>query len=218
MSATVTINTTGLVNGTLPGTYIRIDLQNCSNGRVVGSGQIVPQSISVAPVNGTVTVTLYDNQQITCGTINVQGNCGCTGDMLKTSFYTFSFVYQGVVETIGSYNLKPGTYNLWDLTPCIGADCIDCNQVSNVSVYTQTPVGAIDGVNRVFTLRFAPTVLWLQLGGVFMTEVNDYTLVDNVITMTEAPIPGFVFLAVFTPMALMFPTSLLRFLRVLSME
>ena len=199
MATTLTINTTGLVGGTSPNSFVRVDLQNCSNARVIGSGQLVPQTVFLRPVNGVVTSTFFDNTQITCGTANfIPTTCGCNGSN-KVSYYTFNFIYQGEITSIGSYNLKPGTFNLWDLQPCVGTDCISCNEVPTVNIITQTPLGAIDGVNNIFTLRFAPTVLWLQLNGVFLTRGIDYTLVGNVFAMNfAAPPVGSIFTAVYT--------------------
>lgn len=187
MSTTLTINTRGLTNGTAPGISVRIDLQNCSNPRVIGSGQIVPLSLSVIPVNGVAVVTLFDNQQITCGTINVQSDCACTVDSQKTSFYSFYFVYQGQATSIGSYNLRPGTFNLWDLAPCIGRDCICADPANDIPIITEEPIGIVNGVNTVFALKFKPSTLWLMQGGVFMTVGTDYTIVDNIITFIAPP-------------------------------
>lgn len=189
MSTTLTIRTNGLAGGTSPGASVLVSLNNCSNPRVVGTGQLVPLNYQVAPVNGVVTLILFDNTQITCGVVNVSPKCGCS-DSLRTSYYSFSFIYQGVVTSIGSYHLKPGSYNLWDLTPCIGSDCICGNEPVNIPFVDETPLGVIDGVNRVYTLTFKPTNLWLTLGGVYMTEGLDYNIVDNVITFTFAPFAG----------------------------
>jgi hypothetical protein len=190
MSTTLTINTTGLIGGTTPAASVRIDLQNCANPRISGTGQICPSTVTVYPVNGVATITLFDNTQIQCGTANV-GNCACFGTSPFVSYYSFSYIFQEEITAIGSYNLKPGIFNLSQLSPCVGADCI-CNDVTtNVAVETQIPLGTIDGINRIFLLKFAPTTaLWLYLNGVYQTEGVDYTLFGNIITFTTAPHAG----------------------------
>jgi hypothetical protein len=185
MSTTLTINVTGVNGGTAPGAFIRIDLNNCQNGRVIGSGQLVPQSIFLTPIAGIVTTTLFSNTEITCGRVNVHNPCGCDGN--KVSYYSINFLFQGEVTSLGSYNLKPGIFNLWDITPCIGQDCICGNNNAPVPFYNQTPVGTNNGVNKVFTLAFAPKSLWLTVNGVYQTLGFDYLLVDNVISFFVAP-------------------------------
>lgn len=187
MSATITIDATGFVGGATPNSFVRIDLQNCSNPRVEGTGQIVPSSMTLPLVNGTVTATLFDNTQIVCGVVNVPSKCGCDPSSLKTSYYSFSFVKNGEVTSIGSYNLKPGAWNLWDLTPCIGSDCICGDSIKPIPVMSQVPTGTVDGVNKIFTLQQKPSILWLMEGGVFLTQGVDYTVTDNVITFSVAP-------------------------------
>lgn len=54
----------------------------------------------------------------------------------------------------------------------------------------ETPGGAIDGINKVFTLAnppAPPTSLQLILNGVVQNYGTDYTLVGLAITMTVAP-------------------------------
>ena len=95
MATTLTITTTGLVGGTSPSSFIRVDLNNCQNARVIGSGQLVPQTVFLKPVNGVVTSTFFDNTQITCGTANfIPTTCGCNRSN-KVSYYTFQLHLSG---------------------------------------------------------------------------------------------------------------------------
>src|ERR1700743_1997557 len=199
MSTTLTINVTGLAGGTAPGSAIRIDLQNCSNPRVVGTGQIVPQSFFIFPINGIATLTLFDNLQITCGKVNVQGQCGFTSGLYNTSYYSFNFVYQGEVTSIGSYRLLPGTFNLWELNPCFGDDCVCGGDQATLPIISEVPVGALNSVNTTFLLSKAPSLLWLMLNGVFQTEGVDYSLFENVITYFRPPVGALFAIYTFGP-------------------
>ncbi len=55
---------------------------------------------------------------------------------------------------------------------------------------TQTPTGAIDGVNADFELPYAPTTLFLYLNGVLQTLGDDYTLSGTTITFVTPPVIG----------------------------
>lgn len=120
-STTVTINVASFTGGTSPGASIRIDLQNCAGAQVTGTGQIVPQSQTVYPVAGVSTVTLFSNSD---GAGGGQIQCQTNTGLHPVSYYSFNFIYQGVITAIGSYNLLPGTYQLSNLTPCVGPACI----------------------------------------------------------------------------------------------
>ncbi|MGA9769048.1 MAG: hypothetical protein WBV94_08410 [Blastocatellia bacterium] len=56
----------------------------------------------------------------------------------------------------------------------------------------ETPSGAIDGSNKIFTLSTTPrqNALFLFLGGILQTENEDYTISRNIITYTNAPPEG----------------------------
>lgn len=120
-TTTLTINVTSFTGGTSPGASVRIDLQNCANARLLGTGQIVPQTQNITPVAGTAVVTLFSN---TDGAGGGQILCQTPTGQQAVSYYSFSFVYQGVITSIGSYNLIPGTFVLANLTPCVGPACI----------------------------------------------------------------------------------------------
>lgn len=139
-TVTVTIDVSGITGGNLPGSSIVISLQHCATARVVGTGQIVPQSQTVYPHFGASTITLFDNTQI-----------NCSGQIV--SYYSFSFIYQGVTTQIGSYNLPPGIYQLANLTPCTGTACYGPAQPTtpvtqiiagaNVTLSPPTGLGAV---------------------------------------------------------------------------
>lgn len=120
-STTLTINVSSFTGGTSPGASIRIDLQNCANAHVTGTGQVVPQTQTIFPINGIAVVTLFSNTDPAGGG---QILCQVPGGPTATSYYSFNFIYQGVITSVGSYNLIPGTFNLSDLTPCVGPACI----------------------------------------------------------------------------------------------
>lgn len=120
-STTLTINVTGMSGGTAPGSSIRIDLQNCADAHVLGTGQVVPQTQTIFPVAGIAIVTLFSN---TDGAGGGQILCQTPTGQQAVSYYSFSYIFQGVITSVGSYNLIPGTFNLADLTPCVGAACI----------------------------------------------------------------------------------------------
>lgn len=54
----------------------------------------------------------------------------------------------------------------------------------------ETPVGAINGANKAYTVTNAPTLLMLFLNGLLQTEPGDYALVGNAITYVNAPQAG----------------------------
>src|SRR5690348_8536175 len=54
----------------------------------------------------------------------------------------------------------------------------------------EVPTGAVDGVNKVFTLAHTPNPalsLVLDYGGAIQEQVEDYTLAGNIITFVTAP-------------------------------
>jgi hypothetical protein len=59
-------------------------------------------------------------------------------------------------------------------------------------VYNEVPSGVVNGVNKVFTLPNAPVIGSLRLywQGQRLTPTDDYTIVDNIITFTNAPFTG----------------------------
>lgn len=150
-STTLTINVTGFTGGTSPGASVRIDLQNCNGAQVAGTGQIVPQSQTVFPVAGSVTVTLFSNSD---GAGGGQILCNTNTGLKPYSYYSFNFIYQGVITSIGSYNLLPGTYQLSNLTPCVGTACIGSggaggNGVSKIIGGTGISVSPLSGIGNV---------------------------------------------------------------------
>ena len=69
---------------------------------------------------------------------------------------------------------------------------------SGIPVYDETPVGTINGINKIFTLAHSPnpsSSLQLFLNGALQHQGADYTLVNNVITFNGAPTTGSVLLA-----------------------
>jgi hypothetical protein len=57
----------------------------------------------------------------------------------------------------------------------------------------EVPAGAVDGVNKVFTLAHTPNPalsLVLDYGGAVQEQVEDYTLAGNIITFVTAPVAG----------------------------
>jgi hypothetical protein len=56
----------------------------------------------------------------------------------------------------------------------------------------EVPMGTIDGVNKVFTLSYAPLAGWLvlHLDNALEDPIADYSLAGNVITYAIAPQPG----------------------------
>lgn len=61
---------------------------------------------------------------------------------------------------------------------------------------SETPAGAVDGVNAVFELSFEPASLLLFLNGVLQTLGGDYTLSGTTITFATAPFTGDIISAV----------------------
>lgn len=57
------------------------------------------------------------------------------------------------------------------------------------SIFAETPSGAINGTNKVFTLQYTPTAssLELYLNGLLMTQGPDYSLSGSTITFVSAP-------------------------------
>lgn len=66
--------------------------------------------------------------------------------------------------------------------------------LNKLFIDAEEPSGIIDGTNTVFVLGNVPNppkCLNLYVNGLWMTQGEDYTLSDNVITMTEAPQTGY---------------------------
>jgi hypothetical protein len=59
-------------------------------------------------------------------------------------------------------------------------------------VYNEVPTGIVDGVNKVFTLDNITVTdsLRLHWQGQRLTPVDDYVIVDDIITFTNAPFTG----------------------------
>jgi hypothetical protein len=196
MSVTVTVNVSSLSGATNPGAYILVTLLNCgSSPSVVNTSTPVPITQKFYPYNGAVTCTLYDN--IT--------QIACEGNML--SYYSFALVSGGVTTFIKNVELPPGTFNLANLanvtTPPWQAGVIQGPQGNTGPSGTGggTPfhvqlVGAIDGVNRLYSLPFGNTPsLWIQFqNGLkvspFATAPLGYTTLNNTIAFNSAPQTG----------------------------
>jgi hypothetical protein len=64
--------------------------------------------------------------------------------------------------------------------------------------YNEVPAGAVDGANKVFTLADPPNVpesLQLFVAGLLLNPATDYTLSNETITFTTAPVAGATILA-----------------------
>lgn len=192
MSVSVTVNVSSLSGGLTPGAYILVTLLNCgSSPSVVNTSTPVPITQKFYPFNGVVICTLYDN--IT--------QIACEGNML--SYYQFQLVSGGVTTFIKNVELPPGTFNLANLanvtTPPWQAGVIQGpagqpgpNGVGGTAFYVQL-IGAVDGVNRVFTLPFGSTPsMWIvtqnsTIVDPFLSTPFGYTTLGNVITFNSAP-------------------------------
>ena len=193
MSVSVTVNVSSLSGGLTPGAYILVTLLNCgSSPTVVNTSTLVPITQKYYPLNGTVNCTLYDN--IT--------QIACEGNML--SYYSFALVSAGVTTFIKNVELPPGTFNLANLanvtTPPWQAGVIQGPQgppgpagVGGGTPFTVQLIGAVDGVNRVYSLPFGntPTLVSVMQNGLvvnpFLTAPQGYTTLNNTITFNSAP-------------------------------
>lgn len=62
------------------------------------------------------------------------------------------------------------------------------NSGSGTTVYTETPVGTIDGVNVTFTVAHTiNTVYSFAINGMYIHPTTDYTATGTTITFTSAP-------------------------------
>jgi hypothetical protein len=193
MSVSVTVNVSALSGGLTPGAYILVTLLNCgSSPSVVNTSTPAPITQKFYPFNGSVVCTLYDN--IT--------QIACEGNML--SYYQFSLVSGGVTTFIKNVELPPGVFNLANLanvtTPPWQAGVIQGPQgppgPSGVggTAFTVQLIGAVDGVNRIFTLPFSntPTLWFMVQNGLvvdpFASAPQGYTTLGNVATFNTAPL------------------------------
>ena len=119
------------------------------------------------------------------------------------SYYSFSLVSGGVTAFIKNVELPPGIFNLANLanvtTPPWQAGVIQGpigppGPAGGIGTPFQVQlVGAIDGVNRVFSLPFSSTPsLWLQFQNgqkvsPFASAPQGYTTLNNTITFNTAP-------------------------------
>ena len=192
MSVSVTVNVSALSGGLTPGAYILVTLLNCgSSPSVVQTSTPVPITQKFYPFNGVVVCTLYDN--IT--------QIACEGNML--SYYSFALVSGGVTTFIKNVELPPGTFNLANLanvtTPPWQAGVIQGPQgpagpsgVGGTPFYVRL-VGAIDGVNKTYSLPFSNTPsLWVVVQNTvivspFLSTPYGYTTLNNTITFHSAP-------------------------------
>lgn len=196
MSVSVTVNVSSLSGGLTPGAYILVTLLNGgSSPTVVNTSTIVPITQKFYPLNGVVTCTLYDN--IT--------QIACEGNML--SYYSFALVSNGVTTFIKNVELPPGIFNLANLanvtTPPWQAGVIQGPQgpqgpagVGGGTPFTVQLIGAIDGVNRVYSLPFGNTPSLLTIvnnstvQNPFLTAPYGYTTINNTITFNSPPQSG----------------------------
>ena len=192
MSVTVTVNVSALSGGLTPGAYILVTLLNCgSSPSVVNTSTPVPITQKFYPYNGVAACTLYDN--IT--------QIACEGNML--SYYQFQLVSGGATNFIKNVELPPGIFNLANLanvtTPPWQAGVIQGpTGPQGLAGGIGTPfsvqlIGAIDGVNRVYSLPFPQTPsLWLQFqNGLrvspFASAPQGYSTLNNTISFNSAP-------------------------------
>ena len=102
-----------------------------------------------------------------------------------------------------SYNISPSIPHevpLEDTFPSVDTITVEDESAGIAFVSNETPVGAMDGSNTVFTLTQTPnpaSSLQLYLNNAFMTQGVDYTLSDNEITMTTPPPASLPFVAFF---------------------
>jgi hypothetical protein len=61
------------------------------------------------------------------------------------------------------------------------------NSPSTSNSFQQVPAGAIDGVNRVFTLAVVPVLLFFQYNSGVLVKNVGYTIAGNVVTLAVAP-------------------------------
>lgn len=52
---------------------------------------------------------------------------------------------------------------------------------------SETPIGALNGTNTVFTISYAPIVLLLFLNGVMQVQGVNFTISGTTITFTKPP-------------------------------
>lgn len=195
MSVSVTVNVSSLSGGTTTGAYILVTLLNCGTSpTVVNTATPVPITQLFYPYNGVVVCTLYDNVT----------QIACDGNML--SYYSFSLVSGGVTTFIKNVILPPGNFNLANLanvlTPPWNPGVIQGPQgpagpsgVGGTPFYVQL-IGAINGVNTVYSLPFSNTPSLLSVYqnqlkvSQFAAAPLGYTTLNNTITFNSPPQAG----------------------------
>lgn len=195
MSVSVTVNVSALSGGLTPGAYILVTLLNCGSApSVLNTSTPVPLTQQFYPYNGVTVCTLYDN--IT--------QIACEGNML--SYYSFALVSGGVTTFIKNVELPPGTFNLANLanvtTPPWQAGVIQGPTGPpgpggvGGTPFTVQLIGAIDGVNRVYSFPFGntPSLLFVVQNGLvvdpFLSTPFGYTTLTNTVTFNSAPQVG----------------------------
>lgn len=109
-SVTLTIPITTVTPTAPRGSYIRADIVNCQNPTILNSGTTIPLSQQFPLIAGSTgtTITIPDNvTQIAC-----DGN--------QFSYYTFTYVANGVETILKSVELPQGVFNLANLAPLLG--------------------------------------------------------------------------------------------------
>lgn len=166
------------------GYFIGIGPLNCVAD--LGGGGVVPP----------ITDPTWVNAEVPSGTINGV-NPAFSLSQAPSPGLSLKLFLNGLCLTAGiDYTLSVS--NLTMLTvPQIGDALIAFYRTSNGMGINfgdqQTPVGAIDGSNKVFTLSFSPSPgasMELYLNGVLQTAAVDYSLAANNITYVTAPSIG----------------------------
>lgn len=109
-SVTLTIPITTVTPTAPRGSYIRADIVNCQNPTILNSGTTIPQSQQFPLIAGSTgtTITIPDNVT----------QIACNGNQL--SYYTFTYVANGVETILKSVELPQGVFNLANLAPLTG--------------------------------------------------------------------------------------------------
>ena len=101
-SVTVLVSPTG--SATPSGAYVQVDIRNCAYPTMVNAGYTIPLSRQF-PLNSTASISVTVEDNVT--------QIVCSGNQL--SYYTFSYVVNGVVTPIKSVELPPGNFALSNL-------------------------------------------------------------------------------------------------------
>jgi hypothetical protein len=126
-----------------------------------------------------------------------------TLDIQKPEWFELPNI-KGFFDTLSSENIK-GQFGIIDTLELIldAVKKIDLSKLQTRQTdsyggvitprwYNETPSGSINGSNRIFTLTTTPKTnsLFLFLGGMLLTEGEDYTIARNTITYNNAPPEG----------------------------